>query len=136
MFGKKESFFDVAKKRLVSVEKAKVFEKFYNGPAEKEEEAKAYYEELFEKFRDEVEEKDYETIKEMVEEYLSFFKKLVDNVNFVFNSKVEDALEIAREFLQVAEEFEPFDENVREYIKGKEEFLYAETASNSGGEEA
>ena len=131
MFGKKNDLKEVVKERLLSVEKNQVFEKFAQVPEDRYDEAKEYYLELFEKFRKELEEDEYETIKDIVKAYLSEFKKFVDHVNYVFNSKVEDAVEIARELLAVAEEFESFDEAVREYLQAKEEALLSRTEEES-----
>ena len=131
MFGKKNDLKEVVKERLLSVEKNQVFEKFAQVPEDRYDEAKEYYLELFEKFRKELEEEEYETIKDIVKAYLSEFKKFVDHVNYVFNSKVEDAVEIARELLAVAEEFESFDEAVREYLQAKEEALLSRTEEES-----
>ena len=131
MFGKKNDLKEVVKERLLSVEKNQVFEKFVNVPEDKVDEAREYYLEVFEKFKKEFEEKEYDTIKEMVVSYISMFKKLVDHVNFVFNSKVEDSVEIARELLGVAEDFESFDDAVREYLTAKEEALYNKNEEES-----
>jgi len=131
MFGRKNDLKEVVKERLLTVEKNQVFEKFAKVPEDKLEEAKEYYIEVFEKFRKEIEEGEYETIKEMVEAYIKAFKKFVEHVNFVFNSKVEDAVEIAKELLGVAENFDEFDEAVREYLEAKEKALYEEEAEEN-----
>ena len=134
MFGKKSDLKEVVKERLLSVEKNQVFEKFVNVPDDRIDEAREYYLEVFEKFKKEIEEKDYDTIKEMVVAYINMFKRLVDHVNFVFNSKVEDSVEIAKELLGVAEDFESFDNAVREYLTAKEEALYSKESEEESAE--
>jgi len=131
MFGKK-SMKEVIRERLKSVEKNEVFDRFVKVDETKREDARSYYEEVVEKFRKQLDEKDYETIEEMVRDYLTFYKKAVDHTNFVFNSVIEDAQYIGRELLEVTDNFDEFDNAVRQYIKAKES-VYG--GANEGFEE-
>ena len=136
MFSKKKDFMEIIKERLLTVERNQVFDKFVRVPDERVEEAREYYLEVFDKFKEELENKEFETIKEMVKEYLTTFRKFVEHVNFVFNSKLEDSVEIARELLGAAEDFESFDSAVREYIEAKEEALLGESTEETESAEA